>query len=82
MSNVWIAGGGNSEAYKSGPVIGEYVAHRVTGVLGDPAIAAQFKIPKDGYPAPGTPADTSGRGGRGQPVPARSGGDFDEDEEY
>jgi glycine/D-amino acid oxidase-like deaminating enzyme len=82
MSNVWIAGGGNSEAYKSGPVIGEYVAHRVTGVLGDPAIAAQFRIPKDGYPAPGTPADTAGRGGRGQPIPARSGGDFDDDEEY
>ncbi|HEY4100941.1 MAG TPA: FAD-dependent oxidoreductase [Gemmatimonadales bacterium] len=85
MSNVWIAGGGNAEAYKSGPVIGEYVARRVTGHPGDPAIATQFKIPKDGYPAPGTPADSASRAGRGgQPIPARTGGGYDEfeDEEY
>ena len=68
MSNVWIAGGGNAEAYKSGPVIGEYVAHRVLHMHTDPEIDKQFVIPKDPYPAPGapaTPADTAGRGGRG-----------------
>lgn len=72
MSNVWIAGGGNAEAYKSGPVIGEYIAHRVLGIHGDPEIAKQFLIPKDPYSAP-TPADTAGRGGRG------NGGGFQDD---
>ncbi|MGH7581683.1 MAG: FAD-binding oxidoreductase [Gemmatimonadales bacterium] len=64
ISNAWIAGGGNAEAFKSGPVIGEYVAHRVIGVHDDPDIAKQFLLPKDVYPAP-TSADSSGRGGRG-----------------
>lgn len=60
-SNVWIAGGGNAEAFKSGPVIGEYVAHRVVGVHGDPDVATGFRIPKDEYAA----NDPTGRGGRG-----------------
>lgn len=73
-SNVWIAGGGNSEAFKSGPVIGEYVAHRIVGIHGDPEIATGFKIPKDEFAANdpngrggrgGAAADTTGRGGRG-----------------
>ena len=45
LANVWIAGGGNAEGFKSGPVIGEYVAKRVLGDDGDPAIAKQFVIP-------------------------------------
>src|SRR6185436_2676597 len=45
MSNVWIAGCGNAEAYKSGPVIGQYIARRVMGIHGDPEIAKQFVIP-------------------------------------
>ena len=73
-SNVWVAGGGNSEAFKSGPVIGEYVAHRIVGIHGDPEIATGFKIPKDEFAANdpngrggrgGAAADTTGRGGRG-----------------
>lgn len=72
-SNVWIAGGGNSEAFKSGPVIGEYVAHRVVGIHGDPDIANGFLIPKDEFTANDPngraggrgAADTTGRGGRG-----------------
>lgn len=63
-SNAWIAGGGNAEAFKSGPVIGEYVAHRVLGRHGDPELVKQFAMPKDQYPPP-TPADSTGRGGRG-----------------
>jgi sarcosine oxidase len=49
LRNVWIAGGGNAEGFKSGPVIGEYVAKRVLGDEGDPAIAKQFLIPKDEF---------------------------------
>ena len=57
-TNCWVAGGGNSEAFKSGPVIGEYVAHRIVGIHGDPEIAKGFTIPKDEFPA---------GGGRGAP---------------
>lgn len=53
LRNVWIAGGGNAEAFKMGPVLGEYIARRVLGDEGDPAIAAQFRIPETEYaPAP------------------------------
>jgi sarcosine oxidase len=45
LRNVWIAGGGNAEGFKSGPVIGEYVARRVLGHEGDPSIAKRFRIP-------------------------------------
>lgn len=46
LRNVWIAGGGNAEGFKMGPVMGEYVARRVLGDAGDPAVAAQFAIPE------------------------------------
>lgn len=49
MPTVWIAGGGNAEGFKSGPVIGEYVAKRVLGDEGDPAIAKQFRVPETEY---------------------------------
>jgi sarcosine oxidase len=53
LPNVWIAGGGNAEAFKQGPVLGEYIARRVLGDRGDPAIAKQFLIPETEYaPAP------------------------------
>jgi glycine/D-amino acid oxidase-like deaminating enzyme len=54
LRNVWIAGGGNAEGFKMGPVIGEYVAKRVLGDEGDPAIANQFRIPENEFAA--TPA--------------------------
>jgi glycine/D-amino acid oxidase-like deaminating enzyme len=79
MSNVWIAGGGNAEAYKSGPVIGQYIARRVMGIHGDPEIAKQFVIPKDPYPPP-IAADSAGRGGRGTGTGAAGrGGGFQDD---
>ena len=73
-TNVWIAGGGNAEAFKSGPVIGEYVAHRMVGIHGDAEIAKGFMISKEEFAANdqsgfgggrGAGADTTGRGGRG-----------------
>jgi glycine/D-amino acid oxidase-like deaminating enzyme len=48
-ANLWIAGGGNAEAFKSGPVIGEYVARRVLGKSVDASLAAGFAIPKDEF---------------------------------
>lgn len=44
FENVWIAGGGNAEGFKFGPVIGEYIAQRVLGKPTDPALAERFKL--------------------------------------
>ncbi|MEP6617754.1 MAG: FAD-dependent oxidoreductase [bacterium] len=65
MSNVWIAGGGNAEGFKFGPVVGEYVAQRALGDDGDPEIAKRFRIPAKEYDPvpPPTPAAA------GAPVP-------------
>ena len=51
-SNVWIAGGGSAEGFKFGPMVGEYVAKRVMGIEGDPAIAKAFRIPKEEFEEP------------------------------
>jgi glycine/D-amino acid oxidase-like deaminating enzyme len=53
MGNVWLAGGGNAEGFKFGPVVGEYVAQRVMGDEGDPELAEGFKLP-DEYEEAGT----------------------------
>ncbi len=44
FDNVWLAGGGSAEGFKSGPVIGEYIARRVLGVEDDPELAEQFRL--------------------------------------
>ena len=63
MSNVWIAGGGNAEGFKFGPVVGDYISQRVLGEVGDPEVAKMFLIPKDEYEqTPPAGADTAGRG--------------------
>ena len=46
FGNVWIAGGGSAEAFKFGPVLGEYIAGRVLGEE-NPAVDHQFRIPTD-----------------------------------
>jgi sarcosine oxidase len=51
LKNVWLAGGGNAEGFKQGPVIGEYIAKRVLGDEGDPALAKMFRIPTNEYQA-------------------------------
>jgi glycine/D-amino acid oxidase-like deaminating enzyme len=61
-SNVWIAGGGNAEGFKFGPVVGEYVARRVMGVDDAPDLANLFRIPEDTYDDPNSPANTRRRG--------------------
>ena len=49
LDNVWIAGAGNAEGFKFGPVIGEYVARRVLGKDTDPALAEEFKLPAETF---------------------------------
>ena len=49
LENLWITGAGSAEAFKSGPVIGEYIAKRVLGIEDDPELAKQFAIPEEVY---------------------------------
>ena len=52
MPTVWVAGGGNAEGFKMGPVMGEYVAKRVLGRATDPAIAQAFAYPATDFATP------------------------------
>ena len=49
FDNVWLAGGGSAEAFKFGPVVGEYVARRVLGVEDDPELAQQFRLKQEEF---------------------------------
>lgn len=62
MENVWIAGAGNAEAFKSGPVIGEYVARRVLDKDLEPELAEGFRIPTDTYQGIVAPAPAAWQG--------------------
>ncbi|HEX6309925.1 MAG TPA: FAD-dependent oxidoreductase [Longimicrobiales bacterium] len=55
--NAWIAGAGNAEGYKMGPVVGEYVANRVLGNATSPELDRQFLIPQEEYPPPAEGAE-------------------------
>jgi sarcosine oxidase len=60
ISNAWIVAGGNAEGFKFSPVIGEYAAHRVMGIEGDPLVAKAFRIPeKEFEPPPTASADST-----------------------
>ena len=57
----------SAEAFKSGPVIGEYVARRVLNKDLEPQLAAGFRIPTETYegiiaPAPASRAPFPGDG--------------------
>ena len=57
-TNAWVAGLGQSEGFKFAPVVGEYVAQRVMGIDGDPALAKAFAMPTQEYaPAAGRPGE-------------------------
>lgn len=47
--NTWIAGVGQAEGFKFSIVAGEYVAMRVLGVDGDPALVKAFAMPTEEY---------------------------------
>ena len=44
LDNVWLAGGGSAEAFKFGPVLGDYIAHRVLGDGREPDLADGFRL--------------------------------------
>ena len=52
LDNVWLAGGGSSEGFKFGPVLGEHIARRVLGVENDPELASQFRLKDDEFEPP------------------------------
>jgi sarcosine oxidase len=47
--NVWVAGAGNAEGFKQGPVVGEYIANRVLGTPTAPALDDLFRFPTEEY---------------------------------
>lgn len=51
-SNAWIAGLGQAEGFKFGPVIGDYIAQRVAGIEGDPVLKKAFALPTEQYERP------------------------------
>jgi glycine/D-amino acid oxidase-like deaminating enzyme len=44
LDNVWIAGGGSGHGFKHGPVVGEYMADRVTGRPAAPELERVFSL--------------------------------------
>ncbi|MDH5590903.1 MAG: FAD-dependent oxidoreductase, partial [Gemmatimonadota bacterium] len=42
--NGWLAGGGSAEAFKQGPVLGEYIAGRVLGTEVDEELKESFRL--------------------------------------
>lgn len=45
--NAWIAGGGSAEAFKQGPLLGDYIAHRLVGMDLDPEATPGFRLDED-----------------------------------
>ena len=60
-TNAWIAGMGQAEGFKFAPIVGEYIATRVLGDEGDPALKLAFKMPTDTYDTPPAAATTPRR---------------------
>jgi sarcosine oxidase len=44
LENVWIAGGGNAEGFKFGPMLGELIAGRVVGNDRHPELGESFRL--------------------------------------
>jgi len=55
ITNLLIAGGGNAEGFKFGPVMGQYVAERALGDEGSPDFAKGFAIPEHDFEPPLVP---------------------------
>ena len=47
--NAWLAGGGSAEAFKQGPVLGEYIAGRVLGTETDAELADGFRLKEEEF---------------------------------
>ncbi|MDA1094941.1 MAG: FAD-dependent oxidoreductase [Acidobacteria bacterium] len=53
FQNVWLLGGGSAEAFKFGPVLGEYIARRVLAIEDDPDLAAGFRLKDEEFDSRG-----------------------------
>lgn len=53
FDNVWLAGGGQAESFKQGPVLGEYIAGRVFGTETDQELNASFRLLEDEFETEG-----------------------------
>jgi len=49
LDNVWLAGGGQAESFKQGPVLGEYIAGRIAGTETDEALNESFRLLEEEY---------------------------------
>ncbi|MBT8402378.1 MAG: FAD-binding oxidoreductase [Gemmatimonadetes bacterium] len=47
--NAWITGCGSAEAFKQGPVLGDYIAHRIMGQDLEPELAEGFRLPEETF---------------------------------
>lgn len=47
--NAWLAGGGSAEAFKQGPVLGEYIAGRVLGAETDAELTESFRLKEEEF---------------------------------
>ncbi len=47
LENAWITGGGSAEAFKQGPLLGDYIAHRLVGEDMDPEATPGFRLDED-----------------------------------
>lgn len=47
--NSWITGAGSAEAFKQGPVLGDYIAHRIWGDDLEPELAEGFRLSEETY---------------------------------
>ena len=53
LDNVWLLGGGSAEAFKFGPVLGEYIAKRVLDMDDEPDLAEGFALTDEEFGARG-----------------------------
>ncbi len=44
LDNVWLAAGGQAEAFKQGPVLGDYIAGRIFGTENDEELNESFRL--------------------------------------
>lgn len=49
FDNVWVVGGGSAEAFKQGPVLGDYIAGRVLGTEQDPELIESFRLKEEEF---------------------------------
>ncbi|HSM07342.1 MAG TPA: FAD-dependent oxidoreductase [Longimicrobiales bacterium] len=47
LENAWITGGGSAEAFKQGPLLGDYIAHRLVGMDMDPEATEGFRLDEE-----------------------------------